>query len=228
MARRIALLVGLAVLAAGAAALSQRTALAADFDQKGEAQAKEATRLFHRGMYEAAAAIYARLAVDYPAMVIFHRNLGACYYYLNKPEPALSNLRQYLTRRSDISPEDKAAVERWIDEMEKLRAERRSSPVASEADLGGPAEISSSGAGTDSARLASSAAQALVHDRAANLTTASPGPSAETPKPLYKTWWLWTGVAAIVITGTVTAVLLLSNHSNGPCAGKGNACLGVQ
>jgi hypothetical protein len=209
MARRIAFLIGLAALAAGAAGLSHGTAMAADFDQKGEAQAKEATRLFHRGMYEAASAIYARLAVDYPAMVIFYRNLGACYYYLNKPEPALSNLRQYLTRRSNISPEDKAAVERWIDEMERLRAGKRSSSAALEA-------------GSD--RLAEAAAS--DHARAVRLTTPSSGPSAETQRPLYKRWWLWTG-AAVVIAGTGTAVLLLSNHSDGPCAGKGNACIGV-
>jgi hypothetical protein len=54
-------------------------------------------------------------------MLVFERNLGACFYYLRKPEPAISNLRHYLLRKKDIAPDDKQVVERWIAEMERLR-----------------------------------------------------------------------------------------------------------
>jgi tetratricopeptide (TPR) repeat protein len=117
MARRIGMLFIVLLALAG-------PALATGWDAKGEAEAKEATRLFNLGKYEEAAPIYAKLAVDYPDMVVFLRNLGACNYYMGKPEPALSSLRRYLKLRTDIKPEDKATVERWIDEMEKLRAAR--------------------------------------------------------------------------------------------------------
>jgi hypothetical protein len=125
MARRIVLFLVITTLAAVGANMPQfrQTALAAGLDQKGKADAKEATRLFKQGQYEEAAQIFARLSVDYPDMEIFERNLGACFYYLGKPEPALSNLRRYLGRRKDIAPDDKAVVDRWIDEMEKLRAQ---------------------------------------------------------------------------------------------------------
>ncbi len=121
--RRVVLVV--TVLAAVGANLPQfhSTALAAGLDQKGEADAKQATRLYKQGQYEEAAQIFSRLSVDYPDMEIFDRNLGACFYHLRKPEPALSNLRRYLGRRKDIAPDDKAVVDRWIDEMEQLRAQ---------------------------------------------------------------------------------------------------------
>jgi hypothetical protein len=102
---------------------SQRSALAqgADMDAKGEAEAKEALRLYKQGLYEDAAKMFAKLSVDYPNMLIFERNVGACFYYLRKAEPAISNLRHYLSRKKDIAPDDKQVVERWIAEMEKLR-----------------------------------------------------------------------------------------------------------
>jgi len=108
----------------------ESAALAAGLDPKGEATAKEASGLYRQGLYEDAAKLFAKLVVDYPDMVIFERSLGACFYYLHKPEPALSNLRNYLVHRRDIPADDKAVVDRWIDEMEKLSLQNAAAPVA--------------------------------------------------------------------------------------------------
>jgi tetratricopeptide (TPR) repeat protein len=101
-------------------ALDQR-ATAAGLDKKGSADAKRATQLYKQGNYEEAATIFLQLSVDNPDMPVFVRNLGACYYYLRRPEPALSNLREYLHKKKDITPEDGAEVEGWIAEMDQLR-----------------------------------------------------------------------------------------------------------
>jgi hypothetical protein len=116
------LVVALAAVAANLPRL-ESAALAAGLDSSGEATAKEASGLYRQGLYEEAAKLFAKLVVDYPDMLIFERSLGACFYYLRKPEPALSNLRNYLVHRKDIPADDKAVVDRWIDEMEKLRAQ---------------------------------------------------------------------------------------------------------
>jgi tetratricopeptide (TPR) repeat protein len=109
----------------------QPTALAAGLDAKSKATLKEATRLYKQGQYEEAAKLLTELAVDHPEMTNLQRNLGACYYYLRRPEPALSNLRDYLAhKKNDITADDKQEVERWIDEMEKLRAQNAAVPVA--------------------------------------------------------------------------------------------------
>jgi hypothetical protein len=94
---------------------------AAGMSKKSTADAKKATQLYKQGNYEAASAIFAELSVDNPDMPVFVRNMGACYYYLRRPEPALSNLREYLHKKKDISPEDRAEVEGWIAEMDQLR-----------------------------------------------------------------------------------------------------------
>jgi Tfp pilus assembly protein PilF len=105
----------------------QHAALADEDQQKLDAKIKakinEGTRLYKQGLYEDAAKIFAKLSADYPDILVIERNLGACFYYLHRPEPALSNLRHYLSHKKPIEPDDKAMVERWIDEMEELRAQ---------------------------------------------------------------------------------------------------------
>ena len=108
------LVLGLVLL--GSASLAS----AANLDKKSTAEAKKATQLYKQGSYEEAAALFLQLSLDNPGMPVFVRNLGACYYYLRRPEPALSNLREYLLKKKDIEPQDRQEVEKWIAEMDEL------------------------------------------------------------------------------------------------------------
>jgi len=244
------------MLAALAASLPQLQgiALAAGLDEKGEADAKQATRLYKQGQYQEAAEIFARLSVDYPDMPIFDRNLGACFYHLRKPEPALSNLRRYLSRRQDIAPDDKAVVDRWIDEMEQLRAQNAAAsappalPPALPAPQPPPAEIPASPAATEpplappapsprAAEPAPAAAASIPPFLAPSeapkpagvdlATSPAPADSTEVGRPYYKTWWFWTGAAVVVVGGAVAAIYF-ATRSNDPCSGATMACLGVK
>jgi tetratricopeptide (TPR) repeat protein len=96
-------------------------ALAAEVSAKDSAKVKQARQLYKEGQYEDAAKIFSSLSVEYPDKLAFTRNLGACYYHLRRPEPAISNLREYLKRSTEIPNDDRAEVEGWIAEMEKLR-----------------------------------------------------------------------------------------------------------
>jgi hypothetical protein len=123
LALRLPLFIAIVVVGTSLPRL-QPVALAAGLDAKGKAVLKQATRFYKQGMYDEAAKLLTDLVVDHPEMSSLQRNLGACYYYLRRPEPALSNLRDYLAEsRNKISAEDRQEVERWIDEMEKLHAE---------------------------------------------------------------------------------------------------------
>jgi hypothetical protein len=208
------------------------------FDKKGESEAKQATHLFRQGLYEEAATIYARLLVDYPNMVIFQRNLGACYYYLNRPEPALSNLRQYLSRRRDIAPDDRSVVDGWIQEMEKLRADNQSTPTeatsakaeAGEPDTPIPEPVESAAPGGPTPALAAptpAAAGPSVVPVGADLKVHSSPRPAHAPQRFYRKWWFWAGSGAVVVTAVITAILL-SRNSRGVCDGRINACMGVE
>jgi tetratricopeptide (TPR) repeat protein len=115
------------------------SALAAGLTAKETAKAKQAKQLYKEGQYEQAAKLFSSLSSDHPEMLVFTRNLGACYYYLRRPEPALSNLREYLRRERDITPEDRSEVEGWMAEMEKLRSHLHAptaAPVAPEPAMG--------------------------------------------------------------------------------------------
>ncbi len=244
------------MLAALAASLPQLQgiALAAGLDEKGEDDAKQATRLYKQGQYQEAAEIFARLSVDYPDMPIFDRNLGACFYHLRKPEPALSNLRRYLSRRQDIAPDDKAVVDRWIDEMEQLRAQNAAAsappalPPALPAPQPPPAEIPASPAATEpplappapsprAAEPAPAAAASIPPFLAPSeapkpagvdlATSPAPADSTEVGRPYYKTWWFWTGAAVVVVAGAVTAIYF-ATRSQDPCSGASLACMGVK
>ena len=108
----------------------QGRALAAALPAKDAAQARQARQLYKEGKYEDAAKIFSDLSTEHPEMLVFTRNLGACYYYLRRPEPALSNLREYLQRGHDVTPDDRSEVERWIAEMEQLRLPGTAAAVA--------------------------------------------------------------------------------------------------
>ena len=108
--------------------MAARTTFAAEMDKKGKADAKGAMRLYKEGNYEDAARLFVKLSLAYPDMLVFVRNLGACYYYLRRYEPALSNLRDYEHRKKDLAPDDRAEVEGWIGEMERLRDQATAPP----------------------------------------------------------------------------------------------------
>jgi hypothetical protein len=110
-----------------------RTAVAAELDKNGKADAKAAMGFYKQGNYEDAAKVFLKLSIAYPDMLVFVRNLGACYYYLRRTEPALSNLRDYLHRKKDITADDRGEVERWIGELERLRDQAAAAAAASSA-----------------------------------------------------------------------------------------------
>lgn len=94
--------------------------LAADGRAEDDLRIDEANRLFLGGRYEDAERWLAALVAEHPDDASLQRKLGLCYYYLRRPEPALTHLRAYLARDAGISAQDREDVERWIREMEGL------------------------------------------------------------------------------------------------------------
>jgi tetratricopeptide (TPR) repeat protein len=130
----------------GLFALTAAPARAAGLDAKEMEAAQQARQLYKSGNYQEAAEIFSRLSAAHPDMPTFARNAGAAYYYLKRPDPALSNLREYLRAQKRIDVDDREEVEKWIAEMERLRAQASPSAAAGPATAspsapGGPALV---------------------------------------------------------------------------------------
>jgi hypothetical protein len=142
----------------------------AEMDKKAKADAKEAMLFYKQGNYDDAAKVFVKLSIAYPDMLVFVRNLGACYYYMRRFEPALSNLRDYVHRKKDIAPDDRAEVEGWIGEMERMRDQ---APTAAVPAVALPAEAPAA-----SATAAPAASSTAAAPRVAVEPAATPAPSA--------------------------------------------------
>jgi hypothetical protein len=130
-------------------------------DKNAKADAKEAMRFYKAGDYDDAAKIFLKLSIAYPDMLVFVRNLGACYYYMRRFEPALSNLRDYVHRKKDIAPDDRAEVEGWIGEMERLR-DQAATAAAAPGPAVGPAQTAAEAPAASSAAPATAVAPAAA------------------------------------------------------------------
>jgi hypothetical protein len=70
---------------------------------------------------------------------------------------------------------------------------------------------------------ADSAAKALLFsntphvDEAGKLTSSALPPEPASTRPIYSKWWFWTGVGAVAIAGTVTAIVL-TRHPGNTCS----------
>lgn len=230
----------------------QPCASAAEMDRQGEAEAKEALRLYRQGRYEEAAKLFAKLSVDYPDMPVFAFNVGACFYYLRKPEPALSNLRHYLGRKKDLAPEEKASVERWIEEMEQLRTQNAAplppafppAPSAPAAPTSAPSLPSAEALPAPPPSPVAVPPPAVVPFPAPLPAAASPplptfgeGPpaavaltslppaadSTTADAPFYSRWWFWTAVG-VVVAASVTTYVIATRATENACQGGSIPC----
>ena len=219
------------VVLSGALGLSQvmfpACAQAGTLTAKDNTRAKQARQLYKEGQYEDAAKIFSSLSIDYPEKLVFTRNLGACYYHLRRPEPAISNLREYLRRSQEIEAEDRGEVEGWIAEMEKLRDQAIAPPIPAPAVQAAPAPTPVPAPAP--VAVAPTPATPPAATSATSLTFVPEAPAENTTaRPLYKTWWLWTGIGVAVAAGTVTAILLANRSSNTPCTGVSPNCVEVK
>lgn len=109
-----------------------------------------------------------------------HFNLGQCERALKHPEAAARHFERFLADASDVSPDLRAEAERYLTEA---RAEA-APPVP-------PPPLP---------------ALAPPPPRAEAPVLATPPPAEA--RPVYKRWWFWAAVGAVVVGGTVAAIAL--------------------
>ena len=136
---------------------------------------------------------------------------------------ALTFYKNYLRRKPDAANRDE--VERRIQDLEKAEASQPAAaapvPTADASQpAAGPAPVTA--VPPASTTETSQAAPAGVDLSARSEPTPEP-----VRTPIFKTWWFWTGVGAVVAGGVVTT-LLLTRSKDGVFCVDCNATSGVR
>ena len=145
-------------------------------------------------------------------------NIAQCYRKLGQDVEALDYYRNY-ARRFPNAP-NRSEVDRRIQEIEReLESKPRTiTPPPTEPK---PDVARNGGAITPIAPPLTSAAPALTQPQpgpaATIATNPEPGDRGETP--IYKRWWFWTGVGAIVVGAVVAGVAIATRGEVGDCRG---------
>jgi hypothetical protein len=239
------LLVGLGEASSGAAPTSQEATQAREHFKSAQV---------HYDLKEYSAALEEfkssyRLVQD-PVMLF---NIAQCHYFLGQNEEALGFYRNFL-RRSPDAP-NRATVERKIQDLERKVAaagKTAPAPAPAAAAVPRPAPVTPSltpppapppgaiGSGTavSPSVLAPVAATSLPTappnlDQSAmgqppvvDLSTPSSSPAVVPTAPVWKRWWFWTGVGAIVAVGVVAGVAIAGRGEVGDCRDN-QVCLKV-
>jgi tetratricopeptide (TPR) repeat protein len=90
---------------------------------------KRAREFFAVGKYAEALEIYGRLYAE-TAHPTYLRNIGRCFQNLGEPDKAISSFREYLRQAKNLTTEQRAQIEGYIQEMEELKRKREAPPPA--------------------------------------------------------------------------------------------------
>jgi len=213
-------MVSLKILLAGAVLLvAAPNALGANIESK-ERAAKKACLV---GDVDKGAEILADLYVDTNDATYIY-NSGRCFEQNGKNDQAVLRFKEYLRKAKKLSPSETEAVRKKIEELKdsggKHQAETPPAPVPTPIPAAVPATAPAAAAPMAPA-IPPSAPAAAPADPLGLTQTAPPPEPQETP-PVYKRWWFWTGIGAVVAGSVVTGVVLSKKS-----APKSPACDGL-
>jgi tetratricopeptide (TPR) repeat protein len=148
-------------------------------------------------------------------------NIGQCYKRLGQPEQARDFFREYLKKASPEDP-NRVQAEARIREIDTRQIAAPTPPAGAEATPISPAPGNLPAGAVDKSpallfsvvpAIASGGEPAGVDLSASN--TSQPDRSESAFYRTWQTWWVWSGVGAVVVAGTVTAVLLSRSGDSG-------------
>lgn len=203
---------------AEAADLDTQPASAAGSSKAGRAaQERAARKACLLGDFEKGTETLADLYLDTKDPTHIY-NQGRCYEQNGQNAQAILRFREYLRKATNLRASDVEAIETKIRDLQQ-EDERRKSAAQNTAI---PASAPVSALKTSSPPEASTSVP-----EALNVTQTVPADDREEAKPIYKRWWFWGGIGAVVAGGVVTAVVLSSRSGaqSPACANTGVVCV---
>ena len=205
--RRLPLVVVLAAAASGAGSASPAAAAGTDTTRTRDARAHYEQAVAHYNLDEFAPALAEfREAYRLKPDPSFLFNIAQCHRKLGETDAALDFYRKYLRSLPDAP--NRADVERIVAD---LRSRQTSAPAAA---MPAPAPLVEA-----PPPIAPPPAPAPVEPAPApraDVLVATPATQA--PAPIYRRWWFWTGLGAVVV-GAVVASVALSRPAPQPYEG---------
>ena len=208
----------IAFVAACMVAMLARPALGQADKATAKAHFEAATRLYDVQEFAKALEEYKAAYLAKPDPV-FLFNIGQCYRKLGKREKAIEFYRNFLKKAPADDP-NRPTVESRLRETE--------SGVGAEAVPPPPIQpaVEPAAAPPVPPPLSAIPEPQVASEPAGVDLSSSPSATAEDPRtPVYRTWWFWTGVGAVVVGGAITAVILATRGSSTNTA---NADLGTR
>ncbi|HJX66909.1 MAG TPA: tetratricopeptide repeat protein [Polyangia bacterium] len=217
------------------------------------AEWRQANVAYNLGHYDEAAKHFeAAYTIIQDSAFLF--NIAQSYRMGGKLDQALDRYRAFL-RTSSADAANRDTAERFIAEI-KRKLDEKPAPIAppeaaivkeaappapalapplvpAEATAAGPSSAAPPAAAPAPAAPAPAMPVAIpLPSPVESTTTLTTAPAAPEPasagQPIYKTWWFWTGVGAVVVAGTVTAILFAYRPSSSACSGTGLSCVEVK
>jgi len=182
----------------------------------GDPREVKAREDFAAGRYQQALDAFAKLYAE-TVHPTYLRNIGRCYQNMGDPDRAIISLRDYLRKKKEITPEERAEVEGFIAEMEALKKRRSGVPASSSGDTPPP---------TSSITPLPTAPEPKSGGAAPEVLVSQPARPAEESSPVYMRWWFWTIVGAAAVgagIGIAAATGAFTTTKNADCV-SGYTC----
>ena len=193
------------VAPAWAAATPATVGSSIDDEKQARSLYERAEKSFDLGRFAEALADY-QSAYEAKPLPGFLFNIAQCYRNMSNFERARFFFRRYLTL--DPRAPNRRRVEELIAEMSK-----QLDAHAAEAAAPPPAAVEPKPVEAPPLPVA---AVPAVTPTAAPLVTAQAPPPAPVRRPVWKRWWFWTGVGAVVVGGVVAGILLSRPETRTP------------
>jgi tetratricopeptide (TPR) repeat protein len=146
----------------------------------------------------------------------FLYNIALCHRKLGEHAEALSFYKKYLRERPDAK--NREEVSRRIAELEPIvAAEAKTQPKPVTSPEPPPANPPAPGPTSPGISPPPVFSALPPGNREPTIDMGPrPAPPTDEPSPLYKKWWFWAGVGAVVVAGSLTAVALSSGGTKDP------------
>jgi tetratricopeptide (TPR) repeat protein len=180
----------------------------ANANAAGDKREVDARADFAAGRYQEAIELFAQLYGE-TTDPVYLRNIGRCHQQLRQPQQAIDAFRTYLARaKKKISPEERAEIDGYIAEMERLQG-AESAPGAAPAAAAAPAPVPAAPAPAAPTAAAPTAAPAAVPPpgdggppgASLAVSSSTTGPEASAHGHLRRTAGLVTAIAGLALVG---------------------------